>query len=188
MTNKRVHGSTYYFLDAPSKCSPVMDWFKGLAFQADQYELLEGYNLLFKSMIPDKLVEGQFEARDLPLVSVALPQVRRGIIWTIGEVRFVNTRLRNTYPDLDKIRNRFKNWLRSHPCVYNSTGAADFEYSYFLEGSSRNWTDEIRALPRGLAAIQAEQYFVNFGDNEHVIDKLCRSLRLRGVDCQPPRT
>lgn len=56
-------------------------------------------------------------------------------------------------------------------------------YGYYLEGTVKNISDSIYAFPDGLAAYQAGQYFVAESDNEFVLDRVCRALRLRGIDC-----
>lgn len=56
-------------------------------------------------------------------------------------------------------------------------------YGYYLEGTVRNISDFIYAFPDGLAAYLTGQYFVAESDNEFVLDRVCRTLRLRGIDC-----
>jgi len=60
-----------------------------------------------------------------------------------------------------------------------SSGAGDWDY--YLEGTLKRSDSKIFALPAAFSALQRGQYFVADDDNEFVLDKLCRSLRLRGV-------
>jgi hypothetical protein len=46
----------------------------------------------------------------------------------------------------------------------------------------RNRDVELFALPQAFAALQRGQYFVHPDDNGAALDRICRSLRLRGVD------
>ena len=53
-----------------------------------------------------------------------------------------------------------------------------------LEGSVRNYDPPVFALPSGLDALNSGRYFVDHRDNAYVLDKLCKALRLRGIQCE----
>lgn len=120
-----------------------------------------------------------------PVVVLATPRVRRGQLWTVGSVEFVAKNLRAVSPDLEKIRKAFASWMRLAPLIYENRKGIDNPYAYYLEGGAGNWASEIYALPSGLDALNAGQYFVSELDNELVLDRVCKTLRLRGVDCDP---
>lgn len=121
------------------------------------------------------------DSKKVPAVSVFLPVQKRGVLTTIGEVHFLPTRF-STFPDLKKINKRFRAWLEKNPCVYSHRPDFVHEWSYYLEGSAKNWTSDILALPGGFAALRRGCYFVAECDGDSVLDRVCRSLELRGVE------
>ena len=54
-------------------------------------------------------------------------------------------------------------------------------WDYFLEGSIRSRMEDIFALPEGMQALNEGHYFVADDDNEHVVETVVKSLRLRGI-------
>ncbi len=58
------------------------------------------------------------------------------------------------------------------------------EWSYYLEGSVKNYDPPVFALPSGFRALKAGQYFVAEDDTATRLDELCSSLRLRGIHCE----
>ena len=55
------------------------------------------------------------------------------------------------------------------------------EWDYYLEGGLRNLDTPIFALPTAMAALRNGQYFASHDANDFVLDRLVRSLKLRGV-------
>jgi hypothetical protein len=117
-----------------------------------------------------------------PIVTIVLPQVRRGVLWTIGEVHFRSTPLRKQFPALHKINGAFSKWLSAFECVYSNQRSENL-YSYYFEGSVQNLDAPIFALQSGLEALKKERYFVSHMDNPSRLDSICKRLRLRGIDC-----
>lgn len=76
----------------------------------------------------------------------------------------------------------FEEWLNNHECI-SSMADRENRYSYYLEGSVRNHDSPIFALPTALGALKSERYLVGAQDNDALLDKICRKLRLRGVRC-----
>lgn len=104
------------------------------------------------------------------------------MLWTVGELHFLPIRMPERFPELAKVATTFSRWLKRHPCVYTNK-LADNEFGYFFEGSVKNYDTPVYAFECGLAALRSGQYFVSDADNGIVIDKVCRNLRLRGVNC-----
>lgn len=179
---KDTMASTYRFIADPSSPQPVVEWLRALPVPPEEVPTERGIVFYFRacgslSYAADKTVV----AEESPVATLFLPRVERGVLWTVGELHFRTTRLRERFPDLAKIQVSFSKWLRSHACV-SLDDASDTEFRYFLEGSVKNYYP-VYAFPSGMAALQAGRYFVGDGDNEHVLDKLCGMLRLRGVSC-----
>ncbi|WP_431274664.1 hypothetical protein ACQ858_22150 [Variovorax ureilyticus] len=129
--------------------------------------------------------DNSIDAEASPLVSVLLPKERRGAIWTIGEVRFLANQLRRRFPALHRISTQFSKWISGFECVFANgvSREAVNTFDYYLEGSVRNSDEPVWALNSGMEALRAQRYFVSERDNDIVLEKLCRTLQLRGVSC-----
>jgi len=161
----------------------VRAWFKSLDASFTEVGTAYGYVLHFTEMgslayLPD----GQIDADASPVVTIVLPQVRRGVLWTIGEVHFRASPLRKRFPVLYKIDTSFSKWLSSLDCIF-SNKRKENPFSYYLQGSTQNDDAPIFAFPSGLEEIQKERYFVSYMDDQSRLETLCKTLRLRGVNC-----
>jgi hypothetical protein len=116
-------------------------------------------------------------------VTVVVPHVRRGVLWTVGEVHFWATPLRQVYPSLHRLSRALSTWLRQFPCVFARGRCQYPEWEYHLEGSVRSYDPPIFALPSGIQALNSGQYFVDHRETDGRLDNLCKALRLRGVEC-----
>jgi hypothetical protein len=125
------------------------------------------------------------DVRRSPLVSLFHPVLKRGVLWTTGEVDFLPTPLRRNCPPLYALSLRFKKWLSGFELVFTNKPSWTGDWNYYLEGSIKNYDPPVHALPRAAQALREGQYFVELRDNDYVLDKLCRSLRHRGVECIP---
>ncbi len=168
-------GTTYRFLATVEEGSAVLDWFRQHPESPVERAREDGSLFYFRSF---GLLDS--DAKKSPVVNVFLPVRKRGVLTTIGEVHFLATPL-SASSGLNKVNKRFRVWLRGNPCVYSHRPDFVHEWDYFLEGSAQNENTDIHALPAGFAALQAGSYFVADADNELVLDKVCRTLKLRGI-------
>jgi hypothetical protein len=104
------------------------------------------------------------------------------LLWTVGEVHFLATPLRQRFPALHRVSSAFSTWLAELPVVY-SNKRQDNEFRYYLEGSVQNHDPPVYGFDSGMSALQSGRYFVSEDDSEAVLDALCKALRLRGVNC-----
>jgi hypothetical protein len=182
---KRVVGTTEYFVDAPSEHSQVLEWFRALDPPPTETRREGGVLFYFDVLGPIEADEqGRFSVHSSPMVNVFLPKTRRGVLWTAGEVHFLTKRSAPAGKAMQSIHRRFQRWLTTFTQVYGSGTAPDLEMSYYLEGSVRNFASRVVALPDGLSALHDGKFIVLDQDNEAVLDKLCRTLRLRGIECE----
>jgi hypothetical protein len=176
-------GTTYRFVAAPSEPSEVLGWFRSLPSPPEEVPAKHRATLYFREYGP--LIygaDGRIDPKSSPVVTVFLPQIRRGSLWTVGEVHFLATPLRQQFPALHRVSSAFSKWLAELPCVYTNKRPED-EFGYYLEGSVKNHDAPVHAFDSGLSALQSGRYFVGERDNDYVLEKLCKALRLRGVDC-----
>jgi hypothetical protein len=182
--------TTFRFLASPEEGQTILDWFARLSEPPHVHLRPDGAALLFRKFGPLAMATAnEADPKRSPVVLLVLPQVRHGILWTAGEVQFLPERMRSSFPGLQKVLKRFRDWLRGFPVVFRqprlpeSSGGS---WDYYLEGGLRNVSDEIFALPAGVAALERGQYFVWQGDTEARLDTILRSLRLRGVTNSEP--
>jgi hypothetical protein len=176
-------GTTYRYIEEPKSLSEVLEWFRALPRPPVEHPTPQGSVLYFRDMGP--LVydaKGAVDASKCPVVNLFTPKSKRGVLWTVGEVHFLATPLRRLFPDLHKISSQFSRWLTAKECIFTETSASN-PFDYYLEGSVRNFDCPIFAFDSGLVAIRGGRYFVADRDNDFVLDKVCRALNLRGVEC-----
>jgi len=176
--------TTYYFIESPHGPTAVLDWLRRQDDVSQEFPKDGAMMLCFRGAGQlGRKANGEFDVSLSPLVTVVPPKVRRGALWSVGEVHFLAKNAASTFPLLDSIRRRFEKWLGSHPIVFDQ-GDPQGDYAYYLEGSIRNIAPKVFALPSGLDAIKSEQYFIAHDDNDFVLDRVCQALRLRGIECQ----
>ena len=175
-------GTASYFLEAPGSQSEVLGWFRVLPAPPEETPTDYGVVLYFRSFGPLVYDGGGIDATRSPVVTVVLPTVRRGVLWTVGEVHFRSTLHLDQNKAIQKVARLFSRWLKGYEQVYDQSIKAKNEFAYYLEGSTGNW-GPIYALPSGAERLKAGNYFVSYRDNDFVLDKICRALRLRGVEC-----
>lgn len=178
-------GKTYRFIASPDEPSEVLQWFLKLPNPPHQIQADGCFWLHFEQLGPlvNADAEGFIDPKMSPVATLFLPYKRRGILWTVGEVHFLATPLRKRFPALHKISSEFEKWLISFECVFSMNPGYNPEWNYYLEGSVRNFDPPVFAFPSGLAALRAGRYFVSDDDTEALLDRLCMSLRHRGIEC-----
>ena len=180
-------GTTFRYLEKPGERSIVQHWLRAAPAEVREVEKPDGALFYFRDCGPLVMLDdGRIDTARSPLVSTFTPQVRRGVLWTAGEVHFPTTALQRAAPRLHKVSQELKRWFRKHEVVFDQGKCPRPEWAYLLEGSLQNYDGPIYALPTGLEALEAGRYFVAQDDGDSRLDKLCKSLRLRGIDCDPP--
>jgi hypothetical protein len=105
-------GTCHRFVAAPAEPLDVLSWFRGLPtpprVAAEEY----GFALLFGDLGPlHYRADGFIDAERSPVVTIHAPKLKRGVLWTVGEVRFLSTPLKKRYPQLHKVNTAFAKWL-----------------------------------------------------------------------------
>ena len=176
--------TTYRFIENPTESSSVLRWFRALPVPPEEVQAQRATVLFFRSFGALAYAgSGAIDPKLSPVVTIYLPRTVRGALWSVGEVHFLSTPLKERFPELHKINNAFSKWLRQFEIVFSNKSGGVSEWNYYLEGSVTHYDSPVFGLPSGLQAIQNNQYFIADDDNEAVIEKVCSSLRLRGVHC-----
>ena len=176
-------GSTHRFIADPAEPSEVLEWFRALGQAPIEVPSERGAVLSFPAYGPPSYrADGSIDPLASPVVTVFHPRVRRGQLWTVGEVHFLATPLRQRFPELYRVNSAFGKWLARLECVY-SNKRPENPYNYYLEGSVGNYDPPVFAFASGLNALRNGRYFVADDDTEGRLDTICKALRLRGVEC-----
>jgi hypothetical protein len=177
-------GTTHRFLAIDDETQLVIDWFRGISDPPEEIARPGGLLLYFRAyggFLPPEGNDSGVDCTKSPLVSFFRPQLKRGVLWTAGEVHFLPTPLATTVPKLNSVSRRLHKWLGRFDLVFSRKPGWKGDWNYYLEGSLQNFDQEIFALPRAMEALRRGQYFVADGDNDFVLDRLCRQLKGRGV-------
>jgi hypothetical protein len=170
------------FVESPEIPCTVLQWFRDQDLAPDEHPFDWGAALHYSSLgQPHLRSDGRIDSERSPVISVEIPRVCRGILWTVGEVRFCPVPL-SQFPELERLRRSFLRWFQKHPLIYNNHPAGEHRFDYYLEGTARNW-GPIRAFPSGLAALENGHYFISRLDASGSLESVCRKLALRGVIC-----
>ncbi|WP_157646029.1 hypothetical protein [Burkholderia ubonensis] len=185
LSGKSMMGKSYRFLADPAdeEAATVLAWFRQLHESPREVAAKHHVVLYFAGLGPLRYgQDGTVDADESPIVTVVPPRTACESLWTVGEVHFRTNALSRRYPALYRVSKAFEEWLNRHECVY-SIADRNNPYGYYLEGSVQNHDAPIFALPSGLDALKSGRYFVGAQDNDALLDKVCRKLRLRGVRC-----
>jgi hypothetical protein len=91
-------GVTYRFIADPSEPSEVLSWFRDLKIAPELVEKEHGVLLYFRESGPLQMQShGTVDFKRSPVVSVVLPRVQRGVLWTVGEVHFGQHRYASSF-------------------------------------------------------------------------------------------
>jgi hypothetical protein len=108
---QRSMAATYYFLSAPNDHG-VLDWFRSQTETAEKHSnevrVLLHY-CQFGALAQN--ADRSFDPSRSPIVSIFFPKVRRGALWTVGEVHF--TYKSKEFPALERLRKRFQAWINA---------------------------------------------------------------------------
>jgi len=181
---RRTSGKTYFILATEAEAETVLRWFAELPSAPEVVQHRQGWMLHFRTFGPLVPMPDNPQEPDLsrsPVVSVFAPRRRRGVLLTVMEVHFLTTL--SHFPAMSAVNRKFHKWLRQLERVFSARPSdALSDWNYYLEGSIRNFAEEVFALPLAMEALRRGQYFVTDDEPDVITDKLCKSLRLRGVE------
>ena len=117
--------------------------------------------------------------------TLCCPFRRSGRFWTTSELHFTPSNLKETFPDLNRVCNRFHRWLQKSELVYDNTRRellSPFEYNL----SGMNYcVRRVYALPEALALLQNGEIMIDWNMNDSTYEALLKTLRLRGIEVEP---
>jgi hypothetical protein len=175
-------GRTFHLLATESDVELLLRWFGDLPAPPEVTHTPTHLVLYFRSLGPLVQKEddpGAIDPTRSPIVTVFPPLRRRAALLTAAEVHFLTTM--RQFAEMKAVSRAFQSWLHQFERVF-SRQARICEWDNYLEGSIRNFAEDVFALPSAMEALRRGQYFVAADDTDFVVDKLCRALRLRGVE------
>jgi hypothetical protein len=181
-------GATHRFLALGDDLKRVYDWFDALP---EPPHIVQGRGCQFLHFAACGGLAYVPGTRDIavansPIASLLPPERIAEVLWTAGELHILATPLRERFPQLDAVNHRFARWLHRFERVFDRPGKSG-EWDFFLEGNLRNYDLPIYALPEAIDALRAGQYFVEHGMSGDGLNRLLRTLELRGVPGARPR-
>jgi hypothetical protein len=175
--------TTYRFIADPNEPSPVLAWFREADSPPQETIINGGHVLYFADCGPiSYMLDERVDPQSSPIVTLIHPQIKRGVLWTVGEVHFLSTSLRRKFPELQRINATFRKWLSGFECVFGNLNT-ESNFDYYLEGSIRNYDSAVYGFASGLTALKQGQYFVDHSDNTDRLNTICKTLALRGIEC-----
>lgn len=113
------------------------------------------------------------------VAGLQLPELRDGRYWVSGHVWFPTAKLKDVFPDLNRICGRFERFLKSHPKVFDNTKGEDncgFERQICPSGIIHG----IFALPQAYELLKKGAFMVDFMTSPKSYADFRRRLQLRG--------
>jgi hypothetical protein len=180
---KVARGSTFWIVDAPGS-HLLLDWFRSCDPQPNEAAREEGSIFHFDAFGPiERREDGEIVAHLSPLVTVFPPTLVRGAIWSCAEVHFLTIGSARTGKEMARIKRQFNASLSSMHVIADRESVPANDFSYFLAGSIMNYAMRVFATDAGLAALRSDQFVINRGATDAIIDQLCQRLRLLGINC-----
>jgi hypothetical protein len=121
------------FVEAPEAPCSALQWFRDQNLAQIEHVFEWGAELYFSSLGQlRRNSDGSIDSERSPVVTVHVPQVCRGILWTVGEVRFCPVPLSQS-PELERLRRSFLRWFQKHPLIYDNHPAGEHRFDSRFE-------------------------------------------------------
>lgn len=121
----------------------------------------------------------QVDADRSAVVGLRVPELRDGQHWVSGCVWFPGSRLRDTFPELSRICQRFERWVRRFPTVFKhpkDEDVARFDYQLCMSGV----VQRVVALPEAHALLEGGAFMVDHMTSPKCYGDFRRRLQLSG--------
>jgi hypothetical protein len=121
----------------------------------------------------------QVDADSSAVGGLRMPELRDGQHWVSGCLWFPGSRLRETFPELGRICQRFERWVRHFPTVFDNTKGGDtsrFGYQLCMSGV----VQRVVALPEAHALLEGGAFMVDHMTSPKCYGDFRRRLQLSG--------
>lgn len=172
--------SIYRYISSENENNKIFDWFS--SYPAEKLEENGALHFWLKGIGALAYTDnGNIDQKRSPIISIYPVHSIRGALLSIGEVHFLPEKMKSAFPELESINKKFSAWLKKKELIFSSKPGFEGAWNYYLEGSVKNYSQEIYAFPEGFELLKSEQYFVSSSDTEGMLDTVCKKLALRGV-------
>jgi hypothetical protein len=113
------------------------------------------------------------------VAGLQLPEFRDGRYWVVGHVWFPTSKLKEVFPELDRVRGRFERFLKTHPTVFDNTKGED-KSGFGYQICPRGVVHRIFALPEAYGLLQAGAFMVDYLTYPKTYSDFRRRLQLSG--------
>jgi hypothetical protein len=113
------------------------------------------------------------------IAGLKLPEFRDGRYWVAGHVWFPTSRLKDVFPELNRVCGRFERFLKAHPTVFDNTKGENksaFDYQICSSGV----VHRIFALPEAFALLNKGEFMVDYMASPKTYLEFRRRLQLSG--------
>ena len=113
------------------------------------------------------------------VAGLKLPELRDGRYWVAGHVWFPTSKLKDVFPDLNRICGRFERFLKTHPTVFDNTKGED-KIGFGYQICSSGIVHRIFALPEAYALLKEGSFMVDYLTSPKTYSDFRRRLQLSG--------
>jgi hypothetical protein len=113
------------------------------------------------------------------VAGLKLPQFRDDRDWVAGHVWFPTARLKDVFPELNRVCGRFERFLKTHPIVFDNTKGENksaFDYQICSGGVIQ----KIFALPEASALLNQGKFMVDYLTSPKMFAEFRRRLQMSG--------
>jgi hypothetical protein len=113
------------------------------------------------------------------VAGLKLPEHRDGRYWVAGHVWFPTSRLKDMFPELDRVCGRFERFLKTQPCVFDNTkgeNKSSFAYQICASGVIQR----LFALPEAYELLKQGKFMVDYMASPRTYTDFRRRLQLEG--------
>ena len=108
-----------------------------------------------------------------------LPEFRDGRYWVAGHVWFPTSKLKDVFPELNRVCRRFERLLNTHPVVFDNT-KGDNKSAFDYQICSSGVVQRISALPEAYELLRRGEFTVDYLTSPKSYAGFRRRLRLSG--------
>jgi len=121
----------------------------------------------------------QIDADRSAIAGLKLPELRDGRYWVAGHVWFPTSRLKDVFPELNRICGQFERFLKTHPLVFDNTKGDD-KTGFGYQICSSGILHRVFALPEAYRLLKAGAFMVDYLTSPKTYSEFRRRLQLSG--------
>lgn len=113
------------------------------------------------------------------VAGLKLPEFRDDRYWVAGHLWFPTSRLKDVFPELNRVCGRFERLLKTHPTVFDNTkGENTSAFGYQI--CSSGVIQKVFALPEAYALLNQGKFMVDYLASPKTYSEFRRRLQLSG--------